>query len=102
MKEAVKQISLLILALSFNLVWADSNFSEMAFFQNHTVICNECSDTSNPVENFHLSSCEDYVFINNLKIKSNLFSISIDLVPFIKVSFRNDYLSNVWQPPKFS
>jgi hypothetical protein len=102
MKEAAKQISLLILALSFNLVWADSNFGKIAFFQNHPVICNEYSDTSNPVENFNLSSCEDDVFMNNLKVKANLFSISHDLVSFLKVSFRSDYLSNIWQPPNLA
>jgi hypothetical protein len=97
MKEPIKQISLLILALSFNLVWANSSFDEMAFFQNHPGICNECSDTSDPAENIHLSFCEDDVFMNDSKVKSNY-----DLVSFLKVSFSNDFLNKVWQPPKFS
>jgi hypothetical protein len=102
MKEPIKQISLLILALSLNLVWANSSFDEMAFFQNHPGICNECSDTSDPAEYIHLSFCEDDVFMNDSKVKSNLFSIGYDLVPFLEVSFSNDFLNEVWQPPKFS
>jgi hypothetical protein len=100
MKRAIKQISLLILALSLNLVWANSSFDDIAFFQNHISIFNECSDSSVPFECFHSICCEDDVFMYDSKVKSNESDTENDRVPGINDNFRNGYLNTIWQPPK--
>ncbi len=102
MKEAIKQISLLILALSLNLVWANSSFNDIAFFQIHLSACSEYSDSSDLLEYSHSICCEDDVFMDNAKVKSDIFNIRNDIVSVLIVNFQNDYLNNVWQPPKFS
>jgi len=101
MKKAIKQISFLILALSLNLVWASSSFNDIAFSQNHISTCNECSDSSDPFECFHSICCEDDVFMNDSKVKSNIFNVMNDKVSVLNDNFRNGYLNNIWQPPKF-
>jgi hypothetical protein len=102
MKKAIKQISLLILTLSLNLVWANSSFDDIAYFQNHISTCSQCSDSSDPFECFHSICCEDDVLMNDSKVKSNIFNLVNDNVLVLNDNFRNDYLNNIWQPPKFS
>jgi hypothetical protein len=99
MKKTLKQISFLILALSINLVWAN-RFEDIVFFQNHASTWTESSDSTDPFEYFHSICCEDDVFMNDPKVKSNIFIVRNDLVPALKVDFLNDYLDNIWQPPK--
>jgi hypothetical protein len=89
MKKTLKQISFLILALSINLVWANRSFEDIVFFQNHASTWTESSDSTDPFEYFHSICCEDDVFM-----------VRNDLVPALKVDFLNDYLDNIWQPPK--
>jgi hypothetical protein len=101
MKKAIKQISFLILALSLNLVWANSSFNDIASFQNHISTCNECSDSSDPFECFHSICCEDDVFMNDSKVKSGIFNVMNDKVSVLNDNFRNGYVNNIWQPPKF-
>jgi hypothetical protein len=91
-----------MLALSLNLVWADSSFEDIVFFQNHVSNCSQSSDSADPFEYFHSICCEDDVFMNDPKVKSNIFNVRNDLVPVLKVDILNDYSDNVWQPPKFS
>jgi hypothetical protein len=100
MKKAIQQISLLILALSLNLVWANSSFDDIASFQNHITACSECSDSSDPFEYFHSICCEDDVFMNDSKVKSNVSDTENDRVPGLNDNFRNGYLNTIWQPPK--
>jgi hypothetical protein len=102
MKKAIKQISFLILALSLNLVWTSNCFDDIAFFQNHISTCSECSDSSDPFEHIHSICCEDDVFMNDSKVKSNIFNVKNDKVPVLNDNFRNDYSNDIWQPPKFS
>jgi hypothetical protein len=102
MRKAMKQISFLILALSLNLVWTVGSFNDIVFFHNQLSICSECPDTSDPLECFHSFCCEDDVFMNDPKVKSKIFNVRNDIVPVLKADFRNDYLDNIWQPPKFS
>jgi hypothetical protein len=102
MKKTVQQISFLIFALSLNLVWANSSLDDIVFFQNHASTCIECSDSSDTIKYSHSICCEDDVFMKDPKVKSNIFIVRNDLVPALKVSFLNDNLDNIWQPPKFS
>jgi hypothetical protein len=101
MKKAIKQISFLIMVLSLNLVWANSSFDDIAFSKNHINTCSECSDSSDTFEYFSSICCEDDIFMNDSKVKSNIFDVRNDKFPFINDNFRNEYLNIVWQPPKF-
>ena len=102
MGKAIKQISVLILVLSLYVVWVNSSFIGIAFFNNYLCISGECQDSSDTFECFHSFCCEDDVFMTDLKIKSNLFDAMNDKVPGLNDNFRNNYSNNIWQPPKFS
>ena len=100
MKKAIQQISLLILALSLTLIWADSSFDDIASFQNYITASSECSDSSDTFEYFSSVCCEDDVFMYDSKVKSNVSGTENDIVPGLNDNFRNGYLNTVWQPPK--
>jgi len=102
MGKAAKQISHLILILSLNLVWTVSVFSDSYFSGNQLIICSECSDLSEPLEYIDSICCEDDFSMNDLKVRSNIYYVSSEMVSILKCNFLNGYLNKVWQPPKFS
>jgi hypothetical protein len=100
--KAIKQITVMLLALCLNLVWANSIFDDIVFFQHQISNCSECPDTSDPGNYSHSISCEDDVFIHDSLVKSNIFGVTTENAPVLTDNFRNLYLNNIWQPPKIS
>jgi hypothetical protein len=91
----------MIFALMLNLVWANSRFDEVAFFQNIISACSDCQDTSDPFDYLHSICCEDDVYSNDSIVKSKRVDVMNDNLHPLKDNFQNEYLSKIWQPPKF-
>jgi hypothetical protein len=102
MGKAIKQISILTLVLSLNLVWVNSSFADIAFFNNQLCISGECQDSSDFLEYCHTFCSEDDVSMCYSKVQSNIFTTEKEKVPAFTGNFDNNYLNNIWQPPKLS
>jgi hypothetical protein len=102
MKKALKQAYLLLVALSLTLILADCDFIDNAFSHNHIITLSECPGTSNCFGHSHSVCFDDDVFINDSKVKSDKFLTCIGLIPILKFNFKNSFITNIWQPPKFS
>jgi len=102
MKIALKQIYLLFLALSLNLILADCNF--MGNTLSHQLNNNrqECPDTSGIT--FHSNSVcfDDELFMNDSKEKSSALCCVVELVPELTINFKSRNTTSIWQPPKLS
>jgi hypothetical protein len=102
MNKALKKTYFLFLALSLTLIFADGDFIDNTFSHNHIITLSECSNISNRFEHSSSVSFEDDVFMNDSTVKSNKFLTCIGLVPILKFNFKNSFIANIWQPPKFS
>ena len=102
MGKAIKQIAVLTLVLSLNLVWVNSSFADIAFVKNYLCKSGECQDSSDFFEYFHEFCIEDDVFMYDSKVQSNIFTTEKEKVPFFASNFDDNYLNNIWQPPKLS
>jgi hypothetical protein len=102
MGKVIKQISVLTLALSLNLGWVNSSFTEIAFFKNFICKTGECQDSSDFFEYFNAFCIEDDVFMYDSKVQSNIFTTEKEKVSVFTGNFDDSYLNNIWQPPKFS
>jgi hypothetical protein len=102
MKRAIKQIYFLFLAVSLITILADGSSINHTFYPDHTSFSKECSDVSNHHENSCSVCCEDDIFNNHSKIKSNIFFSIIEPIAGLMIIFENDKFTSIWQPPKFS
>jgi hypothetical protein len=101
MRSAIKQISFMIFALMLNLVWANSRLDEVAFFQDIVSVCSDCQDTSDPFDYFHSICCEDDVYTYDSIVKWNRADVMQDKILLFKDFIQKEYISKIWQPPKF-
>jgi hypothetical protein len=102
MKKALKQAYLLLVAFSLTLILADCDFIDNAFSHNPIITLSECPGTSNCFGHSHSVCFDDDVFITDSKVKSDKFLTCIGLIPILKFNFKNSFITNIWQPPKFS
>lgn len=101
MWKAVKSIAFLFITLSLTMVMIDCCYS---FFtsSNHITYCSDCPDVSDHFESCHSHGHEDHVIISDSKSKTLPLTLNLDFVPISSVVFKNNYISIIWQPPKFS
>jgi hypothetical protein len=102
MMKALKQACLLGLALSLAVIWTDCSFLANAIFHKHVVSCSDCSGFSDPIEYSHFVCYADDFFMNDSKGKSNKSPVGNDLVPVLNFHLENSFITDIWQPPKFS
>lgn len=101
MNLLVNQASILIFAISLNLVWANSSLIDNVSFGDHINLSGESSDASDTCEYFYSFCCEDDGFMCDSKAKTYIFHQRNDLIQVFEISTLNEYLNSVWQPPKF-
>jgi hypothetical protein len=102
MRKAINQIGVLTLVLSLNLVWVNSSFADIDFVKNYSWESGECQNSSDFFEYFHGFCLEDDVFMYDSKVQSNIFTTKKEKVPLLAGNFDDNYLNNIWQPPKLS
>jgi len=102
MGKAIKQISVLILVLSLYVVWVNSSFIGIAFFNNYICISGECQDSSDFFEYFDAFCSEDDVYMYDSKVQLNIFITEKERARVFTGNFDDNYLNNIWQPPKLS
>jgi hypothetical protein len=101
MKKNQKTISLVLLLLSFTLILADCSI--FSFSDTNTITrCNTCPDISDHFEHSHSNGTEDNVIINEAKSKTTFILFLVDFISVIDINRKSNFISNIWQPPKFS
>jgi hypothetical protein len=101
MKNTAKQICFLLFILILTLNCGDYKFIGNYFLNNQIETCCDFSEFPNHSCS-HSVSCEDNFFMNDSNIKADKFQGRNDLVPILYVPFKNCFISDIWQPPKFS
>lgn len=102
MRNTIKQILLLFFIITMTLILADYNFNDNGLSHNQIFEHSKCSDIPDNTDNTHSVCFEDDGFINDIKNQPNTFYSNIDLVSVLNDSFKNSYISCIWQPPKIS
>jgi len=83
------------------MIIADGSF----FVVNHSNqinSCNACPDISDHFEQAHSHGTEDYMALNEPRTKTTQFFRKTDFNSTIEVSFKNNFIFTIWQPPKIS
>jgi hypothetical protein len=102
MKIAIKQLFILIFAISITFTIANCGFIDNILRLNNICSNIENSDISNHSEDSHSVNFNDDVLINDSKIKSNKFTCIIDLIAHKNDNFKNNLSPSIWQPPKIA
>lgn len=102
MGKAKKQMSVLTLVLSLYFGWVNCSFVGIAFFNNYLCISDECQDSPDFFKYFDAFCSEDDVIKYDSKFQLNIFSTEKGKATVFTVNFDDNYLNNIWQPPKLS
>ena len=97
--KVTKQTCFLFLILCYTLIWANYNIID-SYFSKFTY--NSQQENTNIL--YHIDHSHiDYVDIlvpNNSKTKTIKLICGILILPIIEVNISNNFISNIWQPPK--
>jgi hypothetical protein len=102
MKNSIKQAFLLLLALNLAIILAGGSFIDNTLSKENTGFHHECSDVSKHFEYFHSFCFEDDVNLNHTKIMTEDIQGWTEPLPVLTASFKNTYITCIWQPPKHS
>jgi hypothetical protein len=102
MKNSIKQYYILFLAVCLIVILADGSFIDQAFSPYHFDFQKECSDFSKHYEYSHSVCFEDDIIVIPSKVKSTNVPDFIEHLPDLTIHIKNNYITKIWQPPKFS
>lgn len=102
MNKTIKQIYRLFVMLCFTMILIDFAIINNLFIHDTHNSSIECTDHCNNIESSHSTICESEYLNNDSNIKSYMFFNNFELAPILKLSFKDNYNSFIWQPPKFS
>ncbi len=87
----------MIVLFSLTLGWTDNTFFSYApIISDH-----ECMDVSELVDTSHSHNAADHVFTSGWLHNSAVPTGRIQIVPALHVPIKGNYVSGIWQPPRF-
>jgi len=102
MKNSVKQTYILFIVFSLTLILTGGSFIDNTLSKHNPGFHKECSDFSKHFEYYHFVCFEDDIMINHSKIKTDTLQGIVESLPDLIISLRNNHITCIWQPPKFS
>jgi hypothetical protein len=102
MKKAIKHLYFIYTALSLSLIATDYKMFSSIFPSDYYNSPIECADMAKHSGSFHSDSPEHEVCTNELHDKFINLHMGVKIISLSDVSYKNDFTSSIWQPPKFS
>lgn len=99
MMKAKKILSVLLFVFSFSLIIVDNSFIKDSHY--YCITSDTFPDVSDHFEHSHGFGPEVYLTTIDITKTCCIF-LDEDLFPPSDLHFRNNYISNIWQPPKIS
>ncbi len=100
-KKFIRQIIFLILTVGIVIMLADYSLNDTSFSHSHVTSHKECTDLSDHSELPHNHGSEDNVLICDSKLKSTVSQSKADYWPYESIHPEINFISCIWQPPKF-
>ncbi|MEI6122869.1 MAG: hypothetical protein WCQ95_04505 [Bacteroidota bacterium] len=102
MKLIKKRICILFVALSLSVIIADCGVYGSVFSGTHTSAPMQCNDFANNLESSQGDCCEDDIVPQDICDRTNYAFSGKEFLKLVNFSFKNNFISAVWQPPKHS
>lgn len=102
MKQSQKKIFLLFFTISIAIVLVDCIITGYVSCENKITLNRECSELPGHFDDPHLTHFDDNISCFDSAIPDCKFISCIELIGFISIDLKNNYLNCIWQPPKFA
>jgi len=99
MKRTIRQIIILLFAISSAISSIDCVLDDFLSFHEQITSKNECSEIPCNPNDAHLNHF-DYIFYSDSGIQHSYNQNQLDLICVISIDLKSNYLSSIWQPPK--
>jgi hypothetical protein len=99
MVKTKKILSALLFVFSFSLIIVDNSYIKDS--HNYCITSDTLPDVSDHFEHSHGFGQEVYLTMNDIT-KTCCIVLHENSFPSSDLHFRNNYISNIWQPPKIS